>query len=95
MGIDYYGKSLIGSQSKISLSAKSSRATDPFASITLSDVEEAAPESSLIELFENIFRMITKETSSKTEPLVVSPGHKPKNEQLKLCSNIFSCFVTK
>ena len=27
-----------------------SRATDPFADVTLSDVEEAAPESSLIEL---------------------------------------------
>ena len=46
-----------------------------------------------LKLFENILRMITKETSSKTEQLVVSPGHKPNNEQLKLCSNIFSCFV--
>ena len=46
-----------------------------------------------LRLFENILRMITKETSSKTEKLVVSPGHKPNNEQLKLCSNIFSCFV--
>ena len=33
--------------------------------------------------------MITKETSSKAEQLVVSPGHKANNEQLKLCSNIF------
>ena len=42
--------------------------------------------------------MITKETSSKTEQLVVSPGHKANNEQLKLYSNIFHviiCFVTK
>ena len=30
-----------------------SRATDPFADVTLSDVEEAAPESSLIELSDN------------------------------------------
>ena len=45
-----------------------------------------------LKLFENILRMITKETSSKTEQLVVSPGHKPNNEQL-LCLNIFSCFV--
>ena len=36
--------------------------------------------------------MITKETSSKTEQLVVIPGHKPNNEQLKLCSNIFFMF---
>ena len=46
-----------------------------------------------LKLFENILRMITKETSLKTEQLVVSPEHKPNNEQLKLCSNIFSCFV--
>ena len=31
----------------------SSCATDPFADVTLSDVEEAAPESSLIELSDN------------------------------------------
>ena len=37
--------------------------------------------------------MITNEICSKTEQLVVSPGHKPNNEQLKLCSNILSCFV--
>ena len=37
--------------------------------------------------------MITKETFSKTKQLVVGPGHKPNNEQLKLCSNIFPCFV--
>ena len=42
-----------------------------------------------LKLFENILRMITKETSLKTEQLVVSPGHKLNNEQLKLCSNIF------
>ena len=46
-----------------------------------------------LKLFENILLMITEETSSKTEHLVVSPGHKPNNGQLKLCSNIFSCFV--
>ena len=45
--------------------------------------------------------MIAKETSSRTEQLVVSPWHKRNNEQLKLRSNIFSyfviiyCFVTK
>ena len=43
-----------------------------------------------LKLFENILCI---ETSSKTEQLVVSPGHKPNNEQLILCSNIFSCFV--
>ena len=37
--------------------------------------------------------MITREISSKTEQLVVSPRHKPNNEQLKLCSDIFSCFI--
>ena len=48
-----------------------------------------------LKLFENILRMINKETFSKTEQVVVSPGHKPNNEQLNLCSNIFSCFVIK
>ena len=37
--------------------------------------------------------MISKETSWKTKQLVVNPGHKPNNEQLKLCSNNFACFV--
>ena len=37
--------------------------------------------------------MITRKISSKTEQLVVSPRHKPNNEQLKLCSDIFSCFI--
>ena len=52
-------------------------------------------KSSLIELNDDgievvwEYIMITNETSSKTEQLVVSPGHKPNNEQLKLCSNIF------
>ena len=46
-----------------------------------------------LKLFENILRMITKETYSKTEQLVVNPRHKPNNEQSKLCSNVFSCFV--
>ena len=46
-----------------------------------------------LKLFENILHMITKETSSKTEQLVVSPGHKPNNKHYKLYSNIFSCFV--
>ena len=45
-----------------------------------------------LKLFENILRMITKETSSKTEQLVVSPGHKPNNEQLKLCSIFMFCY---
>ena len=35
-----------------------------------------------------------KETSTKNEQWVVTPGHKPNNEQLQfICFNILSCFV--
>ena len=38
--------------------------------------------------------MIAKETSAKTEQWVVSPGHKPNNEQLQfICFYILLCFV--
>ena len=35
-----------------------SRATGPFADVTLSDVEEAAPESSLIELSDDDIEVV-------------------------------------
>ena len=42
-----------------------------------------------LKLFENILRMKTKETSLKTEQLVVSPGHKLNNEQFCYKINLF------
>ena len=35
-----------------------SRATDPFADVTLSDAEEAAPEMSLIELIDDDTKVV-------------------------------------
>ena len=37
----------------IQQAVSASRATDPFADVTLSDIEDAAPESSLIDLCDN------------------------------------------
>lgn len=42
----------------IQQSLTSSHATDPFADVTLSDVEEAAPEMSLIELSDNDIEVV-------------------------------------
>ena len=40
-------------QTSIQQAVSASRATDPFADVTLSDIKDAAPESSLIDLSDN------------------------------------------